>query len=675
MGDDLRLNLHVELLQLLLGNRLDHLSRAWQSGDGSAGGVKSVLANVGCPAEVPPVLAEEVRLTTEKIEAVKDGPLALLVDRLKLSFGEELLIAATWWAEVDAQMGSVFGVLNDDGRRRHPNGGLMYLVCRDVGIDVPIQPQRLIEASIINGEGPGNELNLTATARHILSGTFTSDATSDTVSDLASDTASGNASLSGELAQHLKDLADPLTDLVLNAGRPILLRGVAGSGRRALAATVASRLGLPLIEFERLGGEQRLIGRLGIGLPLLTTTEHQSGIGGAEIESQQREIDWANSDGPLLMLGQPEDEPTGSFVVNVPVPPSDERRTLWAKVVAELGIEDSAVADRLADQFQFTERDIADTATRARLTAAIAQTTGVSRVVSCKKSVAGSKLTGRDLWTAAQRKPDLDLQRIATRVEPAFSFADLVLTDDAAQKLDELVAHVRHQTMVFDRWGFSDRMPRGRGVAALFSGPPGTGKTTAAEAIANELSTELFRIDLSRVVSKYIGETEKNLAVAFREAERSGAILLFDEADSLFGKRTDVRDAHDRYANLEVSYLLQRVETFAGLVLLSTNKVGNIDEAFQRRLRFVIRFESPNASARQKLWQRSFPSNTDVGDLDWAALAAHDLSGGHIQTAALAAAFLAAGDGGSIQHHHLDQAIAHEYEKLNRAAPLLEVAR
>ncbi len=194
---------------------------------------------------------------------------------------------------------------------------------------------------------------------------------------------------------------------------------------------------------------------------------------------------------------------------------------------------------------------------------------------------------------------------------------------------------------MLDDWGFRRRLPRGQGVAVLFAGPPGTGKTMAAEAIADALEQDLYRIDLSAVVSKYIGETEKNLATAFDEAERAGAVLFFDEADALFGKRTEVRDAHDRYANLEVNYLLQRVETFTGLVVLASNREAALDEAFLRRLRFIVRFELPDARLRKRLWQRSFPPEAAHEGLDWDALARGELSGGNIQSAALAAAYLA----------------------------------
>ena len=213
-------------------------------------------------------------------------------------------------------------------------------------------------------------------------------------------------------------------------------------------------------------------------------------------------------------------------------------------------------------------------------------------------------------------------------------------------------------------------------MAALFGGPPGTGKTMAAEAIAHALRQDLYRVDLSAVVSKYIGETEKNLAAAFDEAERGSAVLFFDEADSLFGKRTEVRDAHDRYANLEVNYLLQRVESFTGLAILATNKQSAVDEAFLRRLRFVVRFELPTTELRQELWRRSFPPEATLAELDWPALAAAELAGGSIQSAALSAAYLAARNGGVIGPAHVRHALRREYEKLGKAWPeLLEEAR
>ncbi len=273
------------------------------------------------------------------------------------------------------------------------------------------------------------------------------------------------------------------------------------------------------------------------------------------------------------------------------------------------------------------------------------------------------------LWDAARRQPEHALERLAALVVPAFTLDDLVLPEEALAQLSELLAHVTLQHVVLDRWGFRRRLPRGQGVAALFAGPSGTGKTMAAEALAAALHQDLYRVDLSSVVSKYIGETEKNLSSAFDEAERAGAVLLFDEADSLFGKRTEVRDAHDRYANLEVNYLLQRVELFTGLVILATNRRSALDEAFLRRLRFVIRFDMPDAELRRRLWQRSFPPETATAGLDWAALASGELAGGNIQQAALHSAFLAARNGGVVTTEHVAAALAREYDKLGRSWP------
>ncbi len=633
MGHDERLRRHLPLLQTILGHHLDHLTGSWRNQSEGISAVAAVLASIGSTVEVPNEVRRRVDDQLLSIQACTEGPLALLVDRLDLETGEELVVAATWWCELDAELRSVFGVLHDDGRKRHPSTGLLHIIGRPFAIDVPVQPERLITTGVLMTDGPLDQPTLSPATRLLLDGRMADD---------------GRAK-NRPLPDRLERLVEPLASLTATSPTPIALQGVRGSGRRRLAAAIADRLGRRLHVTDTVDPRTRLTAQLGLALPLITSSDP---------------VPWSADLGPLLKLAEPEDEPVGSIVVEIPLPSRDERRQLWAKAAVDLGLDvgtttaggdEANILDRLAEQFRFTEQDVEAAGRRARLEVDLGSTAPASRL----------------LWAAAQRQPDLDLQRVATRIEPAFRFDDLILTGEIAAKLYQLVAHQRHRSRVFDRWGFGSRMPRGRGVAALFSGPPGTGKTTAAEAIANELSSELFRVDLSRVMSKYIGETEKNLAIAFRQAERSGAILLFDEADALFGKRTDVRDAHDRYANLEVSYLLQRVETFTGLVILSTNKIGNIDEAFQRRLRFVVRFEAPNPEERSRLWRRSIPDEAALADVDWDRLAAHELTGGHIQTAALSAAFMAVADGGTITEEHLHRAVANEYEKLNRAAPLL----
>jgi len=273
-------------------------------------------------------------------------------------------------------------------------------------------------------------------------------------------------------------------------------------------------------------------------------------------------------------------------------------------------------------------------------------------------------------WCRALPRAEFkDLQRVPL----SQSWGDLVLPDDMRASIDGFLDRVRFRGDVMGRWGFGRKVGRGHGITALFSGPPGTGKSMVAGLIAAELGLDLYIVNLSRVASKWLGETEKNLGVAFDEAERSAAVLFFDEADALFAKRTEVRDSHDRYANLEVNYLLQRVETFTGLVILASNRRAAIDEAFLRRLRFLIRFEMPDRAARLELWRRAFPPEADRDELDWDALAASDLAGANIQSAALAAAYLAAAAGEPIAADHVAVALRREYDKLGRAFPGLPV--
>jgi SpoVK/Ycf46/Vps4 family AAA+-type ATPase len=229
---------------------------------------------------------------------------------------------------------------------------------------------------------------------------------------------------------------------------------------------------------------------------------------------------------------------------------------------------------------------------------------------------------------------------------------------------------VRQRARVYDEWGFGDRNARGLGVAVLFSGGSGTGKTLAAEVLAGDLALDLYRIDLSSVVSKYIGETEKNLRRVFDAAEESGAILLFDEADALFGKRSEVKDSHDRYANIEVSYLLQRMEAYRGLAILTTNLRSALDASFQRRLRFIVNFPFPDAVQREAIWLRSVPQATPTDALDFRKLARLNVTGGSIRNISLNAAFLAADEGAPLSMRHLHAAAHAESAKLER--PLAE---
>ncbi|MBD2080935.1 ATP-binding protein [Leptolyngbya sp. FACHB-17] len=261
-------------------------------------------------------------------------------------------------------------------------------------------------------------------------------------------------------------------------------------------------------------------------------------------------------------------------------------------------------------------------------------------------------------------RPRLDT--LARRLDPKATWETLVLPDEELNLLHQIVEQVRHRSTVYQQWGFQERMNRGLGISALFSGESGTGKTMAAEVLANDLQLNLYRIDLSAVVSKYIGETEKNLRRLFDAAEDGGTILFFDEADALFGKRSEVKDSHDRYANIEINYLLQRIESYSGLAILATNLKNALDQAFMRRLRFVINFPFPGVKERSLIWQKAFPPQVPLQDLDFNRLAKLNLTGGSIHNVVLTAAFLAAHAGTPVAMPIVLSAARTEFRKLDR---------
>jgi ATPase family associated with various cellular activities (AAA) len=274
---------------------------------------------------------------------------------------------------------------------------------------------------------------------------------------------------------------------------------------------------------------------------------------------------------------------------------------------------------------------------------------------------------GQVLWASLRESARGGLDGLAQRIAAPTRFADLVLPPHAMAQLEAMASQLMWRHRVHEDWGFAAQGSRGLGLAALFAGDSGTGKTMAAEAIANAAQLDLYRVDLASTVSKYIGETEKNLSRLFDAAQASGAVLLFDEADALFGKRSEVKDSHDRYANIEVAYLLQRIESYGGLVILTTNLKSALDPAFLRRIRFVVQFPYPDEAGRAQIWQRQFPPQAPLGELDVPALAQLQLAGGHIRSVVLNAAFNAAARGGPIEQHDLLAAARAEFGKLERS--------
>ncbi len=328
-----------------------------------------------------------------------------------------------------------------------------------------------------------------------------------------------------------------------------------------------------------------------------------------------------------------------------------ERKALWEKHLGGQAAEMNGALDTMVDVFGLDAAEIRATAE------------AVKEEVELGLAHDGAAASAWRLSRTAARR---SLDDLAARAESFATWDDLVLPEEQVEVLRQVAAHARQTFVVLRDWGFAARYARGLGLSVLFAGASGTGKTMAAGVLAQELNRDLYQIDLATVMSKYIGETEKHLRRIFDAAERSGAILLFDEADALFGKRSQVKDSHDRYANLEISYLLQRMEAYRGIAILTTNMQNSLDPAFQRRLRFVVQFPFPDAASRERIWRGVFPTDAPVANLDYARLAQLNVTGGVIRNIALLAAFLAADEKVAITMRHVHAAARTEYAKLEK---------
>ena len=362
---------------------------------------------------------------------------------------------------------------------------------------------------------------------------------------------------------------------------------------------------------------------------------------------------------PILtfLAGDTAWEPAGlpnvvNFVrIEFPKPNYTERLQLWSKQLDGNPADIAAVANK----FRFSGGQIRDAV-------------GTARNLARRSDPQNGKVSMADIYTACRLHSNRKLSALAQKIQPHYRWDDIILPADRLEQLQDVCNHVRYRGRVYGDWAFDRKLSLGKGLNVLFAGPSGTGKTMAAEIIAGELGLDLYKIDLSMVISKYIGETEKNLARIFAEAETSNAILFFDEADALFGKRSEVRDAHDRYANIEVAYLLQKMEEYDGVVILATNLRRNMDDAFVRRMHFAVEFPFPNEQDRQRIWQSIWPAETPLQpNLDLAFMAQRfEIAGGNIRNIALAAAFFAAADGQYVNMAHLIRAIKREYQKMGK---------
>lgn len=456
---------------------------------------------------------------------------------------------------------------------------------------------------------------------------------------------------------------------------PLVLhfRGPAGAGQLDAAAALAGSLGLGLLvaELDRAPAGTELIAPL---LGLLLREAHLHGalpvLHDADRLRREERFQWLrHARGPVVLIGQSRwlpsaDDPPDVVELGFALPDLPQRRQIWQRVLTAHGAALAAAElDALAGRFRLTAGQIADAVQTAAMQtqwreapAAAAAPPGLGDLFAAARALSGSR----------------ELDTLAPKVASGYGWDDLVLPDDPKSHLRELTEQARFRHVVLAEWGFGSKSAGGRGINALFAGPPGTGKTMAASVIANELGLDLHRIDLAHCVSKYIGETEKNLDRIFAAAAGGNVVLFFDEADALFGRRSEVREAHDRYANIEVAYLLQKMEEHDGLAILATNMRQNIDEAFLRRLQVLVNFPFPDEEHRRRIWLATFPPQAPLDpDIDIARLAREvKLAGGSIRTIALAAAARAAAEGGAITMRHLLDAARREYQKLGRSWPI-----
>lgn len=607
--------------------------------------------------------------------------LATLFDLSPLAVEAVLLLLAP---EVDNRFGRVYAYLQDDVSRRWLSPGLALRLLSGVIPDDPAAralfgaESPLATAHLVHVGDPREGLPAPLLDRplklddRIVEYLLENDALDPQLAEIA---AVGVADRTLEAAEHTLDtlpldhtLRTQLAHLLALWQTPsapaTYFWGPEGSGKSAAVAALAHALHRPLVTIDATA----LAVQPSTQLPALV----QAAIREARLRdallhfrqidtlSEQGQAEIAKSLGPHIVLSARTLWSLHSLVnapviVHFPVPGYALRERLWHAHLNGHTTDDPSLPADLAGRFRLTPGQIAQAKQAAQHRAWLRD--------------GPQALPNRDdLFEGCRQQSNPALARLAVKVVSPYDWDDLVLPDAQMALLRAIESQVRHTHTVYTQWGFETKLALGKGLNALFSGPSGTGKTMAAGILAKSLGLDIYKIDLSGVVSKYIGETEKNLSSIFEEASAANVILFFDEADALFGKRSEVKDAHDRYANIEISYLLQKMEEYAGVSILATNLSQNLDEAFTRRMQFVVDFPFPNALDRERIWRGMFPAAAPrTKDIDFPFLAGQfDLAGGNIKNCVLAAAFLAAEDGGVIGMAHLVQGVAREMNKLGR---------
>lgn len=582
-----------------------------------------------------------------------DAPLLHLARTFGLGRAEQELLLTALICELDPRFEQLFGYLNDDVTRRRPSVAVALELC-GLSLADPASRAKLVHGPLVSG----GLLDVQDTERPFPSRCLH-------VPDRVAGHLLGDPAVEPLLQDVLMDVPDvewgdaaPLAGALLaGCGFAYLREPATGSGV-VLAASALRRLGRPalVVDLARLATspdssvlaaaavrEARLSGAGLVGAPL------------DAVAGMPRLVDaLMAAPQPLLLVGSPAWDPAYSrippLLVDVPASTSAERLALWEGALgpAAAGVDLAQVTSL----FRLRPEQVGRAAASA-----LAQT-----------GLTGGRLSAVEVSAGARAENGSALDQLARRVVPGVGWNDLVLPPAVLAALKEVSLRARHREQVLGDWAMRPGGGRGHGVAALFAGDSGTGKTMSAEVVARELGLELYVVDLATVVDKYIGETEKNLERIFTAAAGVNGVLLFDEADAIFGKRSEVRDAHDRYANIESAYLLQRMETFDGLAILATNLRANIDDAFTRRLDVMVDFPLPDAGQRTVLWDRCLGRalrRSEALELDFMGTA-FELAGGAIRSAAVTAAYLAADDGGVVTMAHLVAAVEREYRKLGR---------
>jgi hypothetical protein len=582
-----------------------------------------------------------------------DIRLRSLADGFELGPIDVDLLVIAIAADLDPRFERFFAYLNDDVSRRRPSVAVALDLC-GVPLTSVADRARLISGPLVSGglviideddrPLPGRSVRVPdRIVSHVL-GDDTEDRALAGVLVQPTDLEWGDDdSVRRALARgvRLLYLREPAT----GSGTALALRGIRALGMDAVVADLVRLTQDPAPEsLARLVVRESRLRRAVLV------------VSGVAADSRPRLIDTlADSPQPTIMIGESAWDPTWfrdlPAMEVVETTTAHERSALWRRSLGP--ITEAIDVAAATDQFRLRPEQVRRAAATARTQAALRPS---------------GRITADDLASGARAENASALDRLARRVAPKVGWDDLVLPPGPLTALHEIELRAHHREQVLGDWGMRPGGGRGHGVVALFAGDSGTGKTMSAEVVAHGLGLDLYVIDLSTVVDKYIGETEKNLERIFRAAAATNAVLLFDEADAVFGKRSEVKDAHDRYANVESAYLLQRMETFDGLAVLATNLRANIDEAFTRRLDVIVDFPMPDAAHRTRLWDRSLGpriGRSDDIDLDFLG-EAFELAGGAIRSAAITSAYLAAADRGVVRMSHLIVAVQREYRKLGR---------